>query len=230
MDKTKTEMKRMSMVMKGNGMLRLMVVAFCLLSSIFNLHSSMCSAQSIQFYYHGEPLENRDTITIETEEDDFGALSCETNPAGNPQNGLMLKNLTANKINGKALMTITKNTLTDKPKTWCMGGLCETFTDNKFNKDFSIHASNAVSVMFDVTPTQYGELLASLEARVNLTEVVRVYVRMVYKNPDDAGISVLSDDTGKSGSWLYDLSGRRIVGQPAQGVYMKGGKKYVNKK
>ena len=213
--------------MKRNWMLRLMVVAVCLLLSLFNVRSSMCFAQSLQFYYHGEPIENNATITIEAEEDDFGTLCCETNPADDPQNGLTLHNLTAGSISGKAQITITKNTLTDKSMKWCMGGLCEIFTENKFTKDYSVPASGSVLTQFDVTPTQYGELLATIDVRYNLVENARVYVRMVYSNPDEAGISVLSNDANERGTAQYDLSGRRMDRQPEHVLYIKGGKKYV---
>ena len=44
----------------------------------------LTKAQSFEFQYQGKSLTDGATVTIVAEEDAWGVLSCETNPASNP--------------------------------------------------------------------------------------------------------------------------------------------------
>lgn len=139
--------------------------------------------QPVQFYYKGQPLDDGATVTIQAEANDWGELACETNPAGNPADGLILKNLTATDVSGTATLTITTRTMAPQLVQWCMGGLCVAIPADTFDKDFTVPAGGQIMAQLDATPTQYGELLAEISVMANLRRVT-VNVRFVNADPD----------------------------------------------
>lgn len=139
--------------------------------------------QPVQFYYKGQPLSDGATVTIQAETNDWGELACETNPAGNPSDGLVLRNLTAADVSGTASLTITGRTLAPSLVQWCMGGLCVAIPGDTYDKDFTVPASGQILTQFDATPTQYGELLAEIRVVANLRQTT-VNVRFVNADPD----------------------------------------------
>lgn len=140
-------------------------------------------AQSAQFYYKGSPLAEGASIIVEAEEDDWGDLNCETNPAGSKDNGLILKNLTSDEIKGVATLTINTNTLSPSRIQWCMGGQCVQIKETPYNKDFVVPASGYIQVQFDAIPTVFGELEAEIKARIGLKNTT-VKVKFVNKDPN----------------------------------------------
>ena len=50
----------------------------------------MAYAQSFEFQYKGKVYANGSTVVINAETDMFGELACETNPASNPDDGLLI--------------------------------------------------------------------------------------------------------------------------------------------
>ncbi len=140
-------------------------------------------AQSAQFYYKGSPLAEGASIIVEAEEDDWGDLNCETNPAGSKDNGLILKNLTSDELKGIATLTINTNTMSTSRIQWCMGGQCVQIKETPYNKDFVVPASGNIQVQFDAIPTVFGELEAEIKARIGLKNTT-VKVKFVYKDPN----------------------------------------------
>lgn len=154
-------------------------------------------AQSAQFYYKGSPLADGASIIVEAEEDDWGDLNCETNPAGSKDNGLILKNLTSEELKGVATLTINTNTMSTSRIQWCMGGQCVQIKETPYNKDFVIPASGYIQVQFDAIPTAYGELNAEIKARIGL-KTVSVKVKFVNKDPNATFVrkAVVEEFTG----------------------------------
>jgi hypothetical protein len=172
-------------------------------------------AQGFEFQYRGESLANGATVTIAAEEDSFGELSCETNPTGNPSDGLVLKMLSGSTANVNARLQITHNTLDAEMLQWCMGGTCMPFGSNTMlTKRFA--ADGSVQVQFDATNIRSnGYLSAVLTASVGL-ESHRVNIE--FTNGENAGVeSVVS---GRPAVQVYDLNGRSVKGRLVAGVYI----------
>lgn len=124
-------------------------------------------AQTFEFRYHGESLADGATVTIASQEDEwgFGEMGCYTNPSSDPNNGLVLKILSGNQNQGNATMTIEENTLNPSRILWCMGGSCMPFGSNtSLTKAFTVN-DGICQVQFDAEDIQNeGTLLATLVA------------------------------------------------------------------
>ena len=155
---------------------------FTLVVGLLGLALSGVAQAPVQFYYKGQPLDDGATVTIEAETDDWGDLVCESNPSADPQNGLVLKNLTAADLSGMATLTISANTLAPTKVQWCMGGLCVVVPTDTFDKDFTVPASGQILTQFDAFPTQYGELRAEIKVVANLRPLT-VNVVFVHRDP-----------------------------------------------
>ena len=138
-------------------------------------------AQSVQFYYQGQPLDDGATVTIKAEKDIWGDLVCETNPVDNGNNGLILKNLTASDISGTASLTISTRSMLPAAVTWCMGGDCVPIAGDTYQKSFSVKGGSSIQTQFDAQPTQYGELTAQIKVEASLKTTT---VNIVFQNPD----------------------------------------------
>ena len=173
-------------------------------------------AQSFEFQYQGQSLEDGAIVTIAAEADAFGELSCETNSTDNPTNGLMLKLLSGSTANMKATLQITHNTLSPQILQWCMGGECWPVNDKDvFTKQFSVNDN--VQVQFDATNIQSkGYLLATLKASVGL-ETHQVVIQ--FTNGESADIRHLSISSRQASS-VYNLKGHRVEGPLPSGIYI----------
>ena len=137
----------------------------------------LTKAQSFEFQYQGKSLTDGATVTIVAEEDAWGVLSCETNPASNPKNGLMLKLLNGNSANVKAELQIEEQTFEAARIQWCMGGNCEMFVGvkNYLKKEYVSNGED--QVQFDASDiTTKGHMLAKITVTCSL-ESHSVYVR-----------------------------------------------------
>ena len=132
---------------------------------------------SFEFRYHGMSLADGATVTIAAEENDFGEIACETNPSSNPNNGLVLQLLSGNYSQGAATMAINENTLICGNVSWCMGGLCSSFTNNttSLTKTFSFN-NGICQVQFDaIDILNDGHMFATLTAVVGgVTRTVKI--------------------------------------------------------
>ena len=128
----------------------------------------LTKAQSFEFQYQGKSLTDGATVTIVAEEDAWGVLSCETNPASNPKNGLMLKLLNGNSANVKAELQIEEQTFEAARIQWCMGGNCEMFgVKNYLKKEYVSNGED--QVQFDASDiTTKGHLLAKITVTCSL--------------------------------------------------------------
>ena len=164
--------------------------------------------QPVQFYYQGQPLSDGATVTIAAETNDWGDLICETNPPSNPNNGLILKNLTSADVSGTATLTVTSRTFSPSQLQWCMGGLCVSINGDTFDKDFSVPANGQIMTQFDAYPTQYGELVAEIKVTANLRQT-SVKVREAGANVLVAGSAVYcAADIAQA---VKDIRGTEIV-------------------
>lgn len=126
-------------------------------------------AQNFEFRYHGESLADGATVTIASQEDDwgYGEMGCYTNPSDNPNNGLILQVLSGNLTQGSATLVINENTFNPSRLLWCMGGTCVNLGGNtSYTKPFTPQ-NGICQVQFDAENIQSdGYLLATLSATI----------------------------------------------------------------
>ena len=173
-------------------------------------------AQGFVFQYQGQNLADGETVIIAAEEDMFGDLSCETNNAMNPNDGLVMKLLGIASVNASATIQITHNTLDAGMLQWCMGGQCTPFNNKtSLTKTFKVEGSERVQ--FDaIGITGEGYLQANLKVTVGLESH---QVNIIFANGDIDGIKSLSQSrSGKE--VLFDLRGRQVQGKPTSGIYI----------
>ena len=128
-----------------------MMKRLLLIATLLLVMMPAVKAQSFEFRYHGQPLADGATVTIEAEEDPFGfgEMWCETNPSDNPTEGLMLVLLSGSSAQGSATLTINENTLDASVLSWCMDGSCVPFGNNTIlEKNFTVQ-NGAMQVQFD---------------------------------------------------------------------------------
>ena len=182
---------------------------------------TMAKAQSFEFQFQGNSVEDGGTVTIPAELDafGFGEYWCESNPSSNPDNGLILKQLSGMMNNGSATLTIERNTLNPQTIKWCMGGTCTLMTNKtSLEKTFTIN-NGIVQVQFDAENCQSeGELLATLTATMG-TETHSVNILFVHGNTGVSSIRVSHQSPD-----YYTLDGRRVE-RPTKGLYIINGKK-----
>jgi hypothetical protein len=173
-------------------------------------------AQSFEFQYQGQSLEDGATVTIAAEENAFGELSCETNPSEDPYNGLVLKLLSGSTANVKATLQITYNTFSPQILQWCMGGECKPVDETDVcTKKFMVN--EVEQVQFDATNLQsQGYLLATLKATVSLESH---QVNIQFTNGESAGINALASNPHLKKD-VYDLKGCRVKGTLPSGLYI----------
>lgn len=142
---------------------------------------SSALAQTFEFRYHGESLEDGATVTIQAEEDEwgFGEMNCYTNPISDPNNGLILKILSGSQNSGDATIKIEENSLYPARMLWCMGGSCMQVMNPTITRPFT--AENGIcQVQFDAEDIQSeGHLLATLSATIG-SETHTVIIKFVY--------------------------------------------------
>jgi len=186
-------------------------------------------AQGFVFQYQGENLADDATVIIAAEEDLFGDLSCETNNAMNPTDGLMLKLLNSTSAGAMATLQITSNSLDADMLQWCMGGDCTTLgNQTSLTKRFTVNGS--AQVQFDaIAISSEGILTATLKVTIGLESH---QVNIMFINGDYDGINEIKNEKLKmkngEGSW-YDLHGRQVQGRPSSGVYIITDGKHIRK-
>lgn len=172
-------------------------------------------AQSFEFQYQGQSLEDGATVTIAAETNAFGELSCETNPSSDPDNGLVLKMPEGYQGKVQAVLAIQQNTLNASILQWCMGGECVPVTEDTQTKNFE--AEGIVQVQFDATAIQgKGNLLATLTVTIGL-ESHQVMIQ--FSNDDMTGIAQALK-TDEKNHTVYDLKGCRIGDKHKSGIYI----------
>ena len=172
-------------------------------------------AQSFEFQYQGQSLEDGATVTIVAEANAFGELSCETNPSSDPNNGLVLKLPEGYQGKVQAVLSIQQNTLNASILQWCMGGECVPVTEDTQTKNFE--AEGIVQVQFDATAIlEKGNLQATLTVTIGL-ESHQVMIQ--FSNDDMTGMAQRLK-TDEKNHTVYDLKGCRIKDKGKSGVYI----------
>ena len=196
-------------------------------------------AQGFAFQYQGQTLAEGETVIIAAEEDLFGDLTCETNSALNPTDGLMLKRLSSMGTMATATLQITENTLNADMMQWCMGGECTPIVNQaSLTKRFQVE--DYVGVQFDAIGIKSeGLLMATLKVSIGIESHE---VKIMFVNGDADGIDSITPDPlpffrgneealspfrgneKVNGKWLngkwYDLRGRQMHGQLQPGIYV----------
>ena len=205
-----------------------------MMKKIFTLCVSLivtlfAGAQGFVFQYQGENLADDATVIITAEEDLFGDLSCETNNAMNPTDGLMLKLLNSTSAGATATLQITSNSLDADMLQWCMGGDCTTLgNQTSLTKRFTVNGS--AQVQFDaIAISSEGILTATLKVTIGLESH---QVNIMFINGDYDGINEIKNEKLKmkngDGRW-YDLRGRQVQGRPSSGVYIMTDGNHIRK-
>ena len=212
-------------------MKKTLLLIFTLLAAVVTVQ-----AQSFEFQFHGRPIADGDTVTIAAETDLFGDLSCETNPADNPNNGLILKKLIGATPTITAVLEITDKALNCSQLQWCMGGNCQIFGNaQKLTKQLQPGATE--QVQFDANGiTGDGYLIAKLTITSPM-DVLAVYIRFFSGEYD--GIQELNEKTSEHSpsalakGKVFTMTGQRITDTQAmrrnKGIYIVNGKKQVIK-
>ena len=184
---------------------------------------TMAKAQSFEFQFQGNKVEDGGTVVIPAVPDDFGfgEFWCETNPSSNPTNGLILKLLSGSTASGSASINIKRNTLSPQTLKWCMGGTCQMMNDKtSLEKTFTV-SDGSVQVQFDAENCKNeGDLLATLTATIG-SETHTVNILFTYGS---TGISNVKTEKGDSD--YYMLDGRRVE-RLTKGIYISQGKKII---
>lgn len=184
-------------------------------------------AQPFEFQYQGRSLADGATVVIAAEEDAFGELACETNPAANPTNGLVMKLLGSTPVNVKATLEITHNSLGSARVQWCMGGECSMFSSaTKLTKQFTLADIQLVQMdASDISATGY--LTATLQASVGL-EKRSVNIR--FNNGDPDAIAQVNRLPLDSRTTVHNLAGQPVnPHRLSKGIYIIGNKKIIIK-
>ena len=173
-------------------------------------------AQGFVFQFQGRNLADGETVVIAAEEDLFGELSCATNDALTPTEGLVMQVLNGMRLTASATLQITQNTLNASRMQWCMGGDCTPLVgQTSFTKRFSVQGSE--QVQFDASDIQSeGLLTATLSVTIGLESHT---VNIVFVNGDYAAISA-PRQTDPQTTTCYDLHGRRLQGRPSAGMFI----------
>lgn len=173
-------------------------------------------AQGFEFQYQGQGLADGATVIIAAEEDLFGDLSCETNSAMNPTDGLMMKLLSSTTATASATIEVTYNTLNANMLQWCMGGECTPMNGRtSLTKRFTVNGQT--QVQFDaIGIANEGYLMATLKVIIGLESHT---VKILFINGDYDSIKAIDKIDNEKGI-LYDLNGRKVQGRPSPGIYI----------
>ena len=202
-------------------MKKILILSIGLMVTLFT------GAQGFVFQYQGENLADGATVIIAAEEDLFGDLSCETNNAMNPNDGLVLKLLNSSSAGATATLQITSNSLDADMLQWCMGGDCTTLgSQTSLTKRFTVNGS--AQVQFDaIAISSEGILTATLKVTIGLESH---QVNIMFINGDYDGIKAI--DNGQltmDNRAIYDLTGKRVQGRPSPGIYFVNDGKNIRK-
>lgn len=169
------------------------------------------NAQDCVFQFEGKPLEDGATVTINAAPDPiFQELECNTNPADNPANGLVIVNKTSSKLSGSATITISTHTLETRRIQWCMGGSCELVKTTTKTKEFSISANGQTAIQYDcAVEGEGGELMTKLEATIG-GKTYTVYIKFI----NDPSLHVSATTSAVKPVAYYTLDGRQVSQRP----------------
>ena len=204
---------------------------FLLIFFLLTAVTSTLHAQSFEFQYQGRTLADGDTVTIAAEENAFGELACETNPASNPAHGLLMNLLMGIATNVTATLEITENTLTCSQLQWCMGGECQPFgSATRLIKQFK--ASATEQVQFDAYGIEGDGILIAKLRVASVLGTQSVYIRFFSGTIDSITKPTRDSKRATSGGKaVYTLAGQRLIKANSstlnKGIYIIGGRKVL---
>ena len=146
--------------------------------------SSAPDNQTFGISYQGELQPDYASIIIEADENEYGDVVAETNPAGSGAKGLIITTLDGGQQQGKATLEILSSTIQAGQMQWCMGGDCVPMTlGQPVEKAFTTDANGKAQVMFDVAQIKsYGSLEARLTVSIG-SETHQTIIQVVYEEP-----------------------------------------------
>lgn len=194
--------------------------------ALLSIFGMSVKAQSLEFQYQGESVQDGATVTIKAETNVFGELSCETNPSANPNNGLVLRISETSTGTVQAQLEVIENTLNAKIIQWCMGGEC-IMLGNKTLLTKTFDATDNAQVLLEASNIQgSGSLMAKLSVSLNGQSRV-VFVQ--FTNGNTTGIHRMQQTPAPQR--IYGLNGQLLShgkGLP-KGICIVNGNKVVIK-
>lgn len=169
------------------------------LTALFAL-VSVCStfAQKLQLTNGTEVLSEGETVVFQAEKNPFfSKIECNASAIG-------VKNLSSESISCTTTYYRESGNMTVSGMQTCQGGLCSNFSTFPYTKSYSVKAGENSSLLYEFTPTQYGELTVRVVVNGG-GESHTVYLKFVYSDPtgidDIKAASIPSYD-------VYDMNGR----------------------
>lgn len=194
--------------------------------ALLSIFGMSVKAQSFEFQYQGESVQDGDTVTIKAETNVFGELSCETNPSANPNNGLVLRIPETMKGRVNAQLEILNNTLNARMVQWCMGEEC-IMVGNNTSLTKAFDAKEIITVLLEASNIQgSGSLMAKLSVSLNGQSRV-VFVQ--FTNGDTTGIHRMQQTSASQR--VYGLNGQLLSHGKglSKGICIVNGNKVVIK-
>ena len=192
--------------------------------ALLSIFGMSVKAQSFEFQYQGESVQDGDTVTIKAETNVFGELSCETNPSAN--NGLVLRIPETMKGRVNAQLEILNNTLNARMVQWCMGEEC-IMVGNNTSLTKAFDAKEIITVLLEASNIQgSGSLMAKLSVSLNGQSRV-VFVQ--FTNGDTTGIHRMQQTPAPQR--VYSLNGQLLSHGKglSKGICIVNGNKVVIK-
>lgn len=163
-------------------------------------------AQDFEFQYHGQSLDDDATVFIEATVNAFDEFVCETNPASNPFDGLVLKLFDATNADVSAKLVVGNNGFQAQVIQWCMGGNCSLVrAGNTYNKTFTMGSVEQVQLDASIIMGK-GMLDAALSVTIAGVEKT---VNILFSNTGEDGISFVPAD-GDMSAVIYSVDGRKL--------------------
>ena len=146
--------------------------------------SSAPDNQTFGLSYQGELQPDYASIIIEADDNEYGDVMAETNPAGSGAKGLIITTLDGKQQQGKATLEILSSTLQAGQMQWCMGGDCVPMSlGQPVEKAFTTDANGHAPVLFDVAQIKsYGSLEARLTVSIG-SEIHQAVIQVIYEEP-----------------------------------------------
>ena len=191
-------------VLNWRSQLSIKHYALCIV--MFGL-ATVSHAQTFEFRYGGKPLPDGATVTIQAEPDEFfpEELNCNTNPSGDPTNGLILSSVSGSQLEGSATLEIVSNTLNPARIQWCMGGQCVIMAEPTLTKTFE--TSNGITqVQFEAANVQEGRLEAVLRATVSGEQHTVNIVMTNGSTPTIQQVWWTNHDNDDQADWYYQMT------------------------
>ena len=188
-------------MIKYRRLLASAIVAFAAVTAGF--------AQSFEFRMDGERVEDGETVTFTSVEDELlGTVICETSSR------LSLYNLTTSILNYTGTVVINSNEMEATGLQICMGGLCQQISGTSQSFSGTLFNGGSAPTLFDAYPQKDGTLEATLTVTSG-SETISVNILFLHGSAA-TGIDAVETSAGDALYDVYTLSGNLLRSGVAQ--------------